>query len=172
MIWSCYLEYSHCIWNGTVTQNHIHIHLLCIYGHVKKCDTHSKHQYIFNAYHAYHLKSIMLYQPHINLAPVLTSRWVKQLSINLSLFVARQKSLTHLPLEKNGRRFADDIFECIFMTEKLCILIRISLKFVPKCLIDNIPASVQVMAWRLTRDKPLYEPMMTQFLTHICGEMC
>ena len=123
----------------------------------------------FNAYHAYHLKSIMLYQPHINLAPVLTSRWVKQLSIDLSLFVARQKSLTHPPLEKNGHRFADDIFKCIFMTEKLCILIRISVKFVSKCLIDNIPTSVLVMAWRLTRDKSLYEPMMTQFLTHICG---
>ena len=37
---------------------------------------------------------------------------------------------------------ADDIFRCIFMNEKFCILIEISLKFVPKGLIDNIPALV------------------------------
>ena len=37
------------------------------------------------------------------------------------------------------------------------------LKFVPKGLIDNMSSLVQVMAWRLTGDKPLPEPMMTQF---------
>ena len=43
------------------------------------------------------------------------------------------------------------------------ISIRISLKFVPKGLIDKMFALIQVMAWRLTGDKPLPEPMMTQF---------
>ena len=38
---------------------------------------------------------------------------------------------------QNGRHFADDIFECIFMNEKLCISIQISLKFVPEGPIDN-----------------------------------
>ena len=47
---------------------------------------------------------------------------------------------------------------------KLCILIRISLKFVPKGPIDNTSGSVQVMVWRRTGDKPLHEPMLTQFL--------
>ena len=42
--------------------------------------------------------------------------------------------------------YADDIFNCIFLNEKIGILI--SLKFVPKGLIDNIPALVQIMAWR------------------------
>ena len=37
---------------------------------------------------------------------------------------------------------ADDIFTCIFMNEKFCILIKISLKFVPKSPIDNNPALV------------------------------
>ena len=37
---------------------------------------------------------------------------------------------------------ADDIFKCIFMNEKFCILIKISLKFVPKGPIDNNPALV------------------------------
>ena len=43
---------------------------------------------------------------------------------------------------KNGHRFADDIFSCIFVNEKICILIQISLKFVPKDPIDNNPALV------------------------------
>ena len=57
---------------------------------------------------------------------------------------------------------ADYIFKCIFINEKFCILIRISLKIVFKASIDNKSALVQVMAWRRTGDKPLHEPMMTQ----------
>ena len=58
---------------------------------------------------------------------------------------------------------ADDNFKCIFFIENDRIPIRISLKFVPRSLIDNKPALVQVMAWRQTGDKPLPEPMITQF---------
>ena len=58
---------------------------------------------------------------------------------------------------------ADDIFKCIFLTENDRILIGISLKFVPRSLIDNKSALVQVMAWRRTGDKPLPEPMLTHF---------
>ena len=42
-------------------------------------------------------------------------------------------------------------------------MIRISLRFVPKGPIDNKPALVQVMAWHIIGDKPLPEPMLTQF---------
>ena len=63
---------------------------------------------------------------------------------------------------QNGRHFTD-ISACIFMNEKFCILIRISLKFVPKDQIDNRSALVQVMAWRRTGDKPFPELMLTQF---------
>ena len=35
---------------------------------------------------------------------------------------------------------ADDIFICIFVNDKFCILIKLSLKFVPKIPIDNNPA--------------------------------
>ena len=69
---------------------------------------------------------------------------------------------------QNGRHFADDIFKCIFLTENVWISINISLKFVPKGLINNIPALVQIMAWRRPGDKPLSEPMMVNLLTHIC----
>ena len=58
---------------------------------------------------------------------------------------------------------ADDNFKCIFFIENDRIPIRISLNFVPRSLIDNKPALVQVMAWRQTGDKPLPEPMITQF---------
>ena len=37
---------------------------------------------------------------------------------------------------------SDDIFRCIFMNEKFWILNKISLKFIPKGLIDNNPALV------------------------------
>ena len=43
---------------------------------------------------------------------------------------------------QNGCHFADDIFRIIYLNEKFCILIKISLKFVPKGLIDNNPALV------------------------------
>ena len=46
------------------------------------------------------------------------------------------------PPGQNGRRFADDILKCIFMNERFCILIQISLKFVPKDPINNNPALV------------------------------
>ena len=64
---------------------------------------------------------------------------------------------------QNGRHFPDDIFKRIFLNENVRILLKISLKFVPKGPINNIPALVQMMAWRRTGDKPLSEPMMTQF---------
>ena len=67
----------------------------------------------------------------------------------------------------NRRPFADDIFKCIFLNENEWVLLRISLKFVPKVRINNIPASVQIMAWRLPGDKPLSKPMMVSLLTHI-----
>ena len=68
----------------------------------------------------------------------------------------------------NRRHFADGIFKCIFENENEWISPRISLKFVPKVQINNIPALVQIMAWRRPGDKPLSEPMMVSLLTHIC----
>ena len=69
---------------------------------------------------------------------------------------------------RNRRRFADDIFKCIFLIENVWISITISLKFVPEGPINNISALVQIMAWRRPGDKPLSEPMMVEFLMHIC----
>ena len=65
-----------------------------------------------------------------------------------------------LRLSQNGCHFPDNICKCIFLNENVWILIKNSLKFVPKGQINNIPALVQIMAWRRSGDKPLSEPMM------------
>ena len=77
-------------------------------------------------------------------------------------------SINTLRPRQNGRHFADDTFKRIFVNENVKILIEISLKFVPKGPINNIPALVQIMAWRRPGDKPLSERMMVSLLTHIC----
>ena len=69
---------------------------------------------------------------------------------------------------QDGRHFADDIFTCICLNENVWIPIDISLKFVPMGPINNIPAMVQIMAWRRPGDKPLSEPMVVSLPTHIC----
>ena len=68
--------------------------------------------------------------------------------------------LTHWGGDKMAGISADDIFKCIFMNEKFCTSIPISLKFVIKGPIDSNSALVQVMAWRRSGDKPLSEPMV------------
>ena len=45
---------------------------------------------------------------------------------------------------------------------------KISLTFVPKGPIENIPALVQLMAWRRPGNKPLSEPMMVVLPAHTC----
>ena len=67
-----------------------------------------------------------------------------------------------------GGHFPDDIFKCIFSNEKVWISINVSLTFVPNGPINNIPALVQIVAWRRSGDKPLFPPMMASLLKHIC----
>ena len=62
-----------------------------------------------------------------------------------------------------GAILAEDNFKCIFLNEYDRIPIQISLRFAFRSSIDNKPALVQVMAWRRIGDKPLSEPMLTQF---------
>ena len=49
---------------------------------------------------------------------------------------------------------ADDTVERIFLNENVLISITFSLTFVPKGAVNNIPALVQIMAWRRPSDKP------------------
>ena len=88
-----------------------------------------------------------------------------------SLYCVMQLSEWHvntLGPRQNGRHFADDTFNRIFVNENVRISIKFSLKFVPKGSINNIPALVQIMAWRRPGDKPLSGPMMVRLQTHIC----
>ena len=85
------------------------------------------------------------------------SRW----SITLAV-------LTHWGRDEMGAISQTTFSNAFSWMKMLRISIKISLKFVPKGPINNIPALVQMMAWRRSGDKPLSEPMMVGLLTHIC----
>ena len=87
---------------------------------------------------------------------------------HMSNFPRSAHDINTLRPTQYGRHFPDDIFKWIFLNENVWISIEISLKFVPKGQINNIPALVRIMAWRRPGDKPLSEPMMVGLLTHIC----
>ena len=74
-------------------------------------------------------------------------------------------TLNTLRPRQNGRHFPDDMFKWIFF---VWILIKISLKFLPEGLTNNITALVQIMAWHRSGNKPLSEPMMVSLPIHIC----
>ena len=82
--------------------------------------------------------------------------------------LTRSAALNTLKPRQNGRHFADDTFKRIFLNKNVEISIQISLTFVPKGSINNIPALVLVMAWHRPRDKPLTEPVVVRLLTQIC----
>ena len=70
------------------------------------------------------------------------------------------QSLNTLRPRQNGCKFTEDTFKRIYLNEDVRIFIKIPLKFVAKGPINNIPALVQMMAWRRPGDKPLSEPML------------
>ena len=49
---------------------------------------------------------------------------------------------------QNGCHFADDVFKCIFLNEDIWISLKISLKFVPKARINQIPTLVSLGDWK------------------------
>ena len=72
---------------------------------------------------------------------------------------------------QNGRHFADDTLNRIFLNENVRISIKISLKFAIKGPINNIPSLVQIMAWRqflMLSDK--WQPLET--CLNKCALMC
>ena len=78
----------------------------------------------------------------------------------MASILSRPQSVNIVRLRVNGHHFLVGIVECIFLNENVGILIKISLKFVPKGPMDNIPSLVQMMAWRRIADMPLPAPMM------------
>ena len=64
--------------------------------------------------------------------------------------------------------FQTTFSNALALNENVSISLKISRKFVPKVQFNNIPALLQIMAWRRPGDKPLSEPMVVSLLTHIC----
>ena len=81
----------------------------------------------------------------------------------------RYASVNTLRPRKKWPPFPDDIFKYIFINENVLNSVKISLKLVPRGPINNIPALVQIMAWRRPGHKPLSEAMMVSLLAHICA---
>ena len=73
--------------------------------------------------------------------------------------IASQHILIHWGRDKMVAFFRRH-FQTHFLEWKIWISIKISLPFVPRGLINNNGALVQVMALRRTGDKPLSEPMV------------
>ena len=92
--------------------------------------------------------------------------WFREILENVDIYISCL--LNTLRLRQNDHHLTDDILNCIFFNENIWTLIKTSLKFVPKCVINNIPSFVQIMAWRRPADKPLSKPIVVSSLTHIC----
>ena len=71
---------------------------------------------------------------------------LNKMTVTLQAIISNAFSLRKLVdilrSRQDGRHFADDIFKCIFLNENYWIPAEISLKFVPKDLIDIIAALV------------------------------
>ena len=63
-----------------------------------------------------------------------------------------------------GPPFRRRHFRTHFLNDNIWISNKITRKFVSKGPINNIPALVQIVAWRRPGDKPLFEPMMVRLL--------
>ena len=102
---------------------------------------------------AIHIKAITQWLPK----PLLCTVSFKIIHVVLKLLPhsPRGQWVNTLRPRQNGRHFPDDILKWIFVNENLWISIKISLKFLPKGLINNIPALVQIIAWRRPGNKPL-----------------
>ena len=61
------------------------------------------------------------------------------------IWLCIHQSFNTLRPRQNCRHFPNNIFKCIFMNENVWISLNISLKFVPKVWINNIPLSKPVM---------------------------
>ena len=66
------------------------------------------------------------------------------------VYLSLEVVINTLRPRQNGRHLPD-IFKCIDLNEYVWISIEISLKFVRKGSIKNIPALVLIMAWRIMR---------------------
>ena len=125
----------------------------------KTDDIYERRMTIYHMSHSWQVHVITLWQP-LQVANMLKRKCFKMTTPS----AASDANFVQMTFSfQNGNHSAENIFRCIFMNQKICIFIKISLKFVPKVPIDNNRALVQIMAWRRPGDKPLSEPMLTRF---------
>ena len=136
---------------------------------------------IWRRHHVYHPVCLALYDISHKICPrfscalsccgyIISSQWMHVIHLPTfsALFHRHWGNFNTLRPRQNSRHFPDDIFNCIFLNDNVCISIKISLKVISTGPINNIPALVQTMAWRRPGDKPLSEPVMVSLLTHVC----
>ena len=82
------------------------------------------------------------------LAPVVIQvmAWLAGGYMRHTWLLAKLWHINTLRPRQNGRHFADDTFNRIFVNKNIRIANKFSLKFVPKGPINNIPVLVQIMA--------------------------
>ena len=103
-------------------------------------------------------------------ADALMPNWYQTgLEVDSLMISCYKKCVNTLRPRQNGRHFANDIFKWIFVNEDIWISMNISLEFIPKDQINNIPALVQIMAWCRPGGKPLSAAMIFRLSTHICA---
>ena len=90
----------------------------------------------------------------------------------LSKNMQRWTSLLFFNILRQRQYCTDDIFKCIFLNENAWISLKISLKCASKVRINNIPALVQIMAWRQPGDKPLSEPTIIYWGIYTLQRKC
>ena len=133
---------------------------------------HCRGEYVLNRVLFYYRQNNLLVSASkvrhqsIHLFSIYFLLWVNM--IIAGVLVPSWKTVNTLRPRQNGLHFPDDIFKWIFLNENVWISINISLKFIPRDPMHNIPTLVQVMAWCRPGDKPLFEPMMVKLPTHIC----
>ena len=94
--------------------------------------------------------------------------WSPQVDMTvLQTIYCNNYSLTHWSRDKLPL-FHSRHFEIFFFNENVWNDDSNSLNFVAKVPINNIPALMQVMAWRRPGDKPISEPTMVRIMTYIC----
>ena len=92
-------------------------------------------------------------------------KWGKGLHILIVRYqIKKQQWGRWLMLRLNGHHFAEDIFECIFLNKNCWISNTCWIKYFPYGPVGNISPLAQILAWYRTGDKPLSDPMMTQFI--------
>ena len=98
----------------------------------------------------------------IIMSGLMRSHWLSQWWPRpmMTYCVIRPQWVNTLRPRQSGHHFPNDIFKWIFLNENIDLSMKISLTFVPKGPVNNIPALVQIMVWHCPGDKPISEPMM------------